>query len=58
MQKIGGIISESRSTHEVSVETNSAIVKFSTSSVAMTLESGGSEKTYLVVLNAVTLKKK
>ena len=58
MQKIGGIISELRSTQEVSLEHNGALVRFSTSAVEVTLESGRSEKTYLVVLNAITLKKK
>jgi hypothetical protein len=58
MQKTGGIISESRSSYELSVERNGALARFGVSAVAITLESGGSEKTYLVVMNTITLKKK
>ena len=58
MQKIGGIISEAKSSYEVSVESNDAILKLGISSVALTLGADKAEKTYMVMLNTLTLKKK
>ena len=58
MQKTSGLISESKSSYEISIERNGIVGKYKISATTIILNSGSSEKTYLLVSKTITLRKK
>ena len=58
MQKTRGLITESRTTYEVSIERNGIIGRFSISTLTITVNSGDTERTHLIILKTMSLRKK